>query len=410
MAEVNPFESAQKQFDEAASIMKLDKNIAAVLREPERVMIVYLPVKMDNGEVKIFTGFRSQHSHLRGPAKGGIRYHPNVSIDEVKALSMWMTWKCAVVGIPFGGGKGGVIVNPKELSEGEIERLSRAYMRAIAQIVGPTEDVPAPDVYTNAKIMNWMRDEYEKITGKKAPAVITGKPVAQGGSLGRDTATGQGAAYVLEEAVKKADAKRKTVAVQGYGNAGHIFADLAHKMGFKIVAVSDSKGAIYCEKGLVPAEVQAYKEKNESVIGFKGCKTITNVELLALDVDILVPAALENQITKENADKIKAKIVLEIANGPTTPDADIILRKKGVLVVPDILTNAGGVTVSYFEWKQNMDNKKWALEEVNKKLSATMKKSFEDVFEIREKCKCTTRMAAYILAIQRVADALKKKL
>ncbi|MFH1239644.1 MAG: Glu/Leu/Phe/Val dehydrogenase [Candidatus Diapherotrites archaeon] len=411
MSNVNPFESAQKQFDEAAELMKLDSNIAKILREPERVLTVYLPVKMDTGEIKIFKGFRCQHSHARGPAKGGIRYHPNVSLDEVKALSMWMTFKCAVTDLPLGGGKGGVIVNPKELSETELENLSREYMRKVADIVGPMKDVPAPDVYTNAKIMNWMRDEYEKIThDPKSLGVITGKPVEQGGSKGRDKATAQGAAFILDAAVSKVNSKRKTVAIQGYGNAGHVFAELITEMGFQVVAVSDSKGGIYCEKGLEPTKVFEHKTKTGSVKGFAGCKDISNSELLELDVDILVPAALENQITKENANNIKAKLIMELANGPTTPDADKILRKKNVLIVPDILTNAGGVTVSYFEWKQNMDDKYWELKEVNSKLKEIMEKSFEDIFKIREKYRCTTRQAAYILAIGRVAEAVKEKM
>ena len=411
MSNVNPFESAQKQFDEAAELMKLDSNIAKVLREPERVLTVYLPVKMDNGEIKIFKGFRIQHSHARGPCKGGIRYHPNVSRDEVKALSMWMTFKCAVVGVPFGGGKGGVIVNPKELSETELENLSREYMRKVVDIVGPMKDVPAPDVYTNAKIMNWMREEYEKITkDPKSLAVITGKPVEQGGSKGRDKATAQGAAFILEAAASKVDASRKTVAIQGFGNAGHIFAELITEMGFKVVAVSDSKGGVYCENGLEPHTVFEHKQSTGSVKNFPGCKCITNEELLELDVDILVPAALENQITKENANNIKAKLIMELANGPTTPEADKILREKNVLIVPDILTNAGGVTVSYFEWKQNLDDKYWELDDVNSKLHEIMKNSFEDIFEIREKYSCTTRQAAYILAIGRVAEALKEKM
>ncbi len=411
MSDLNPFENAQKQFDEAAELMKLDSNIAKILREPERVLTVYLPVKMDNGEIKIFKGFRSQHSHARGPCKGGIRYHPNVSLDEVKALSMWMTFKCAVVGLPLGGGKGGVIVNPKELSETELENLSREYMRKVADIVGPMKDIPAPDVYTNAKIMNWMREEYEKITNDpKALAVITGKPVEQGGSKGRDKATAQGAAYILEAATSKVNSKRKTVAIQGFGNAGHIFAELINEMGFIVVAVSDSKGGIFCEKGLEPHKVFEHKKSTGSVKGFNGCKDISNADLLELDVDILVPAALENQITKENAANIKAQLIMELANGPTTPEADKILRENGRLIVPDILANAGGVTVSYFEWQQNMDDKYWELEEVNSKLKEIMKKSFTEIFDIREKYNCTTRQAAYILAIGRVAEALKEKM
>ena len=407
--DLNPFENAQQQFDEAVSQMQLDKGIIAILREPERVLTVNLPIKMDNGEVKVFTGFRSQHSHARGPCKGGIRYHPGVTIDEVKALSMWMTWKCAVVDIPFGGGKGGIILNPKELSKAEIERLSRAYMRAMAPIVGPDRDVPAPDVYTNAQIMDWMRDEYEKVTGKSALAVITGKSVGKGGSKGRTTATAMGGVFVLEEAVKQIDVK-KTVAIQGFGNVGSIAARLLAERGYKIVAVSDSKGGIYNPKGIHLDEAEAHKKKTKVLKGCHDCKIISNEELLELDVGILIPAALENQITEKNAHKIKAKIILELANGPTTPEADAILYKKEIVVIPDVLANAGGVTVSYFEWLQNREDKYWDEKEVNKRLSEIMRKAFKDIFGVCNGKNCHMRVAAYLLAIEKVAKAVEEKL
>lgn len=404
--EINPFISAQKQLDDAAKIMNLNPKIHKILREPEKVVEVDIGVKMDNGETRVFRGFRVQHSHARGPCKGGIRYHPNVSLDEVKALSMWMTWKCAMVGIPYGGAKGGVICNPKEMSKAELERLSRGYIRAISKCVGPQIDIPAPDVYTDAQTMAWMLDEYEKIVGYHAPGVITGKPVELFGSEGREEATGLGGLYILQRASKKIR-KCRTIAVQGFGNVGYSFSKLAHKAGFKVVAVSDSKGGIFNKKGINPEKVMAHKEKTGSVMNFAGCKNITNEELLSVEVDVLVPAALENQITKEIAPKIRAKMILELANGPTTPDADVILDKKKIPVIPDVLANAGGVTVSYFEWVQNNEGYYWPEREVNDRLEKIMSKAFDKVLDTSKKYKTSLRTATYLLAVEKVAKALE---
>jgi glutamate dehydrogenase len=409
---MNPFEIAQKQFDDVAEILELDKGIYAMLKEPKRFLEVKIPVKMDNGTVRIFTGYRVQHNDSRGPFKGGIRFHQDVTPEEVKALAMWMTWKCAVVGIPFGGSKGGVIVNPKELSKAELEKLSRGYIRAIHMIIGPDVDVPAPDVGTNAEIMAWMLDEYEKITGKKSPAVITGKPVERFGSKGRDLATSRGGLFVLERALKKMKAvKRKgalTVAVQGFGNVGYGFAKLAYKAGFKVVAVSDSKGGIYSENGIDIDAVTEHKKKTGSVINFENSRNITNEEILELDVDVLVPAALEKQITEQNAGRIKAKLVLELANGPTTIEADEILLKKNIPVIPDILANSGGVAVSYFEWLQNRRKKYWEEEKVNRKLEKLMKNAFDGIYKVYKEKGVSMRKAADIVAVQKVAEAMKK--
>lgn len=411
---MNPFEIAQKQFDDVAEIMKLDKGIYAMLREPTRFLEVKIPVKMDDGTVRIFTGYRVQHNDSRGPFKGGIRFHQDVTPEEVKALAMWMTWKCAVVGIPFGGSKGGVIVNPKELSKAELEKLSRGYIRAIHMIIGPDVDVPAPDVGTNAEIMAWMLDEYEKITGKKSPAVITGKPVERFGSKGRDLATSRGGLFVLERALKKMKAvKRKgalTVAVQGFGNVGYGFANLAHKAGFKVVAVSDSKGGIYSENGIDIDAVTEHKKKTGSVINFENSRNITNEEILELDVDVLVPAALEEQITEQNAGRIKAKLVLELANGPTTIEADEILLKKNIPVIPDILANSGGVAVSYFEWLQNRRKKYWEEEKVNRKLEKLMKNAFDGIYKVYKEKGVSMRKAADIVAVQKVAEAIREEM
>lgn len=411
MEKINPFESAQKQLEEAAKVMKLEPDIVEILKHPKRILTVNFPVKMDDGSIKVFQGYRVQHNDARGPTKGGIRYHPQVDLNEVKALAMWMTWKCAVVGIPYGGAKGGVIVNPKELSEGELERLSRSFIRAIHRFIGPERDIPAPDVYTNPKIMAWMMDEYSRLAGKNTPGVITGKPLSVGGSKGRGTATSQGGTYVLNKAIEKLGMKpsETTVAIQGYGNAGSFAAILLAEAGYKIVAVSDSRGGILDENGLDPQAVLEHKKKTRSVVGFPGAKKITNEELLELDCDVLIPAALENQITKENADKIKAKIILELANGPTTPDADEILHKKGVLVIPDILANAGGVTVSYFEWVQNVMGYYWSENEVKEKLKKIMEEAFEEAYALKEKHKVSMRTAAYVLAVQRVVDAMKAR-
>lgn len=407
---INPFENAQKQLDIAAEKMKLEPCVHAMLREPMRILEVSFPVKMDSGETKIFKGFRVQYNDARGPTKGGIRFHPDETIDTVKALAAWMTWKCAVVDIPYGGSKGGVICNPKEMSQSELECLSRGYIRAVGRFIGPEKDIPAPDVYTTPQIMAWMMDEYSKIMGYNTPGVITGKPIPLGGSAGRGDATARGGMYTLRETAKHIalDLKNATVAIQGYGNAGQFAAKLVTEMfGSKIVAVSDSKGGIYSEKGLDWKAVLEHKEKTKSVVGFKGSKQISNEELLETDVDVIIPSALENQITEKNADKIKAKIVLELANGPTTPEADKILHKKGVFVIPDFLANAGGVTVSYFEWVQNSYGYYWEEEEVREKLDKKMTKAFKDVLEMAEKHNVDNRTAAYMVSVERVAEAMK---
>lgn len=407
---INPFEVAQKQLDICAEKLKLNPEVHAFLREPMRIMQVSIPVRMDNGKVKTFQGFRVQYNDARGPTKGGIRFHPEETIDTVKALAAWMTWKCAIVDIPYGGGKGGIVCNPKEMSEGELERLSRGYIRAINYFIGPEKDIPAPDVYTTPQIMAWMMDEYSKLKGYNVPGVITGKPIPLGGSLGRGDATARGGMYALKEAAKylNIDLKKATVAVQGYGNAGQFAAQLVTEMfGSKVVAVSDSKGGIYNEKGLDWKAVLEHKKKTESVTGFKGTKEITNEELLELNVDILIPAALENVITEKNAARIKAKIILELANGPTTPEADKILHRNKIFVIPDFLANAGGVTVSYFEWVQNLYGYYWTEKEVHEKLEAKMVKAFRDVIEMAEKYKVDNRTAAYMVSVSRVAEAMK---
>jgi glutamate dehydrogenase len=402
------FSNAQEQLSQVSDILELKDSQKERLMWPDRVVKVSIPVFMDDGKTKIFHGFRSQHNNSRGPYKGGIRFHPQVSEDEVKALSMWMTWKCAVVGIPYGGGKGGIIVNPGELSKQELERLSRGYALKIANVIGLDIDIPAPDVNTNGEIMAWMLDEYKKITGEVNNGVFTGKPIELGGSEGRDQATGQGGLYILEalvehEGYKKADV---TIAVQGMGNVGHWFAKLAFDLGFKVVAVSDSKGGIYDENGLDINKAIAYKIKNSSFAGFPGSKSITNEELLELKVTVLAPAALENVITKENADKVRANSIIELANGPTTPEADRILSNNSVLVVPDVLANAGGVTVSYFEWLQNIQNEHWTKEEVLEKLEPMMKKAFAEGHEAMHKYKVNMRMGSYVVAVKRVVEAM----
>lgn len=410
MAEVNPFTIAKARIAKAAKALELDEATTTLLSTPQREVWVALPVKMDNGTTKIFQGFRVQYNTARGPAKGGIRWFPTETIDTVRALSCWMTWKCAVVDIPLGGGKGGIICNPKELSEGEKERLARAYVRAIAPLIGITKDVPAPDVYTNGQIMAWMMDEYEKITMECNPGVITGKPIAIGGSQGRDDATARGGIYTTRECAKAygIDLKGKTCAIQGFGNAGQFAATLAEEiLGMKVVAASDSKGGVYNPDGIDAKELVAYKKANGVVGGFPGAKTVTNEELLALDVCVLFPAALENTITEANAGNVKCQIICELANGPTTPEADKIIDAKGIHVIPDYLANAGGVTVSYFEQCQNAQNYYWELDEVQKRLDQKMTRAFKAVYEMSVEKKTTLREAAYLVAIKRVADAMK---
>ena len=364
---------------------------------------------MDNGQVKSFKGFRVQYNDARGPCKGGIRFHPQETIDTVKALAAWMTWKTACVGIPLGGAKGGVICNPKEMSRVELERLSRAYIDAIAMMIGPELDIPAPDVYTDPQIMAWMMDEFNKTRGHNTPGVITGKPIALGGSEGRGDATARGAVYTIREATKRLNIPLKgaTAAIQGYGNAGSYAAILLQEMGSRVMAVSDSRGGILNEKGLDPSAVLQHKQRTGSVVGFSGTKAISNEELLELPCDILVPAALENAITSKNASRIKAKIVAEAANGPTTPDADDVLFKNKVFDIPDFLCNAGGVTVSYFEWVQNIYGLYWTVEEVHDRLDKIMTKAFNEVYAIHVKNNVNMRMAAYMLSVQRVAEAMK---
>jgi glutamate dehydrogenase (NAD(P)+) len=407
--ELNPFVIAQAQFETAAEHLKLDRGMREVLKKPKRQLAVSIPVKMDNGEIRVFDGFRVQHSIARGPAKGGIRYHPDVTLDEVKALASWMTWKCATVNIPYGGGKGGVVCNPKVMSQSELERMTRRYASEISIIIGPEEDIPAPDVYTNAQTMAWIMDTYSMTKGITALGVVTGKPLAIGGSLGRNEATARGCQFVIREAcdVKKVPLKGAKVVVQGFGNAGAIAARLLHSDGARVIAVSDSQAGIHNGDGLDPLKVLAHKERTGSVKGFPGTDTITNEKLLELPCDILVPAALENQIHLGNADRIKAKIVAEAANGPTTPGADEILHKNGVFFVPDILANAGGVTVSYFEWVQGLYSFFWEEEEVNQKLEKIMKRAFHEVHRTAEKYNVNMRTAAYVLAVGRVAEATR---
>ena len=408
----NPREVANRQFDIAADVLRLDPGMRAILKSPKRVLKVSVPVKMDNGEWKVFQGYRSQYQDARGPFKGGIRYHPQVSEDEVIALSAWMTWKTAVMDLPLGGGKGGIICDPKSMSAAELERMTRGYARAISLIVGPETDVPAPDVYTNGQTMAWFLDEYNRQTGRHEPGVITGKPVEIGGSLGRDTATARGCMIATREAFKAKGIQTNgaTIAIQGFGNAGSFVAVLAQEFlpGSKVVAVSDSHGGIYNPQGFDVKKLVEHKERTGKVTGFGG-KEITNEELLELDVTLLVPAALEGQITKANASRVKAKIVAEAANGPTLPDADEILYKKGTFVIPDILANAGGVTVSWFEQLQAKTEYPWSLELVQQRLEERMVKSFHDVHNASTKHNVHMRTAAYVVAVDRVARALKWK-
>jgi len=406
---IDAFEAAQIQLEKAVSKMNLDPNILVQLKKPERVLMVSIPVKMDNGAVKVFTGFRSQYNTARGPAKGGVRYHPDVSLDEVKALSAWMTWKCAVVGIPYGGAKGGVICNPKEMSDGELERLSRRYIYEISSIIGPKKDIPAPDVYTTPKIMGWYVDTYNKLTGEASFSTITGKPLELWGSEGRGEATARGLSYTVEVAAKKLNINplEATAVIQGYGNAGSISAKLLHEQGYKIIAVSDSKGGAYNPQGIDPSEILDYKIKTSTVKGFPKAEFISNKDLLEIECDVLVPAALEGVITEKNVNNIKAKIIAEAANGPTTPEADEILYQRGVFIIPDILANAGGVTVSYFEWIQGLYGYFWDEERVNRRLKKIMVRAFNEVLKIAQKEKIDNRTAAYIYAISQVAEAMK---
>jgi len=406
-SELNPYEMAVKQLEGVAKLIDLEPWILEILKRPKREIIVHLPVRMDNGEVKVLTGYRVHHNDARGPFKGGIRYHPNVTLDEVRALAMWMTWKTAVMDLPYGGAKGGITCNPKKMSQAEIERLTRRYTYAIREFIGTYIDIPAPDVYTNPQTMAWIADTYSVLVGKWEPGVVTAKPVEIGGSEGRTEATGLGVMIVAREAVKKLGLKNVTVAVQGYGNVGYYAAYFAHQWGYKVVAVSDSKGGIYNSEGLDPVKVMEHKKKTGSVVGYPGAKEISNEEILELDVDVLVPAAIEGVITEKNADNIKAKVVSEGANGPTTPEADRILFEKGVLVIPDILANAGGVTCSYFEWVQALTRDWWTKEEVLRRLEHKMVKAFEAVYQLHREREVDMRTTAYMIAVSRVAEAIR---
>lgn len=411
MTKYNPFDNFVAVMDKAAGVMGISEEDYLTFKYPERELKVALPVRMDDGSLKVFEGFRIQHSTLRGPAKGGVRYHQNVNVDEVRALSAWMTFKCAVAAIPYGGGKGGIVCRPREMSKGELERLTRTYIDKISAIISPNTDIPAPDVGTNAQTMDWMVDEYSKLKGESVYGIVTGKSIEIGGSKGRNEATGRGVCFVTLEMMKKYNMKPEDckIVIQGMGNVGSISAKLLEEEGAKIIAVSDVSCAIYNENGLDIAGIYKYLDSGKNLLdGYTGdCKRITNAELLELPCDILIPAALENQITAENADRIKAKIVIEAANGPTSVEADEILNKKGVKVLPDILSNSGGVIVSYFEWVQNLQNFYWEEDDVNAKLKRQIVSAFNDVFDAREKYDCTFRVAAYIVALNRLVTAKK---
>ncbi len=398
--------TAQDLIRKTGKKLNLSQEEIDFLIQPDRVIEVKIPVKMDNGVIKSFIGFRSQHSNVLGPYKGGIRFHPTVSREEVIALSILMTLKCAANNLPLGGGKGGVIVNSEELSEGELEKLSRGYTKAIAPFIGEEIDIPAPDVNTDSKIMLWMLDEYEKTIGRKSPATFTGKPVEAGGSLGRTEATGRGGVIVMENLLKNLNKDYKTIAVQGFGNVGYYFSKIAFEKNYKIVAISDSKGGIYNENGLNPEEVMKIKKETNKVTDFKKGKIISNEKLLELKVDILVPAALENVISQKNANRIKAKVIIEMANSPVTEETYPILEKREIKIVPDILANAGGVIVSYFEWLQNKKNEKWSEEKVNQKLEEKLKESFKEIFEVSSDFKTNLKEAAFISALLKITKKI----
>jgi len=407
-APANPYITAQRQFDQAASLLELDSGLRAVLREVRREFTVNFPVRMDDGTIRVFTGYRVQHNLTRGPAKGGIRYHPQVSLDEVKALSMWMTWKCAVTNLPYGGAKGGVICDPSQLSQQELENLTRRFASEISLLIGPESDIPAPDVNTNQQTMAWIMDTISMEKGYSVPATVTGKPLSIGGSEGRPAATGRGVTVVTMEACERLgwEPSKCTVAIQGFGNVGSVSAELLSAEGFKVVAVSDVFGGIYNPDGLDVAALLSHHAKNGRVTGFPGAREeISNSALLELPVTILVPAALENQFSLENAARVQAKLIVEAANGPTTPEADDVFHQRGVVVVPDILANAGGVTVSYFEWVQDLQSFFWEEAEINSRLTKIMQRAYQQVDDLAKEHKTTLRMGAYCLAVKRVADA-----
>jgi glutamate dehydrogenase (NAD(P)+) len=407
--ELNPFEIAKQQFDRAADYLELEESMRNVLRSAKRQLIVSIPVRMDGGETKVFEGYRVQHNIARGPAKGGIRYHPNVSLDEVKALASWMTWKCATVGIPYGGGKGGVVCDPKSLSQNELERLTRRYAFEIAPIIGPDRDIPAPDVYTDSQTMAWIMDTLSMVHGHTELGVVTGKPLSLGGSQGRHEATARGALYALREACEVRGMKLKDcrVAVQGFGNAGSIIARLVAEDGARVVAACDSSCGVYAENGLDIQAVLKHKEETSSLQGMTGMKEIAPNDVLEAECDILCPSALENSITMANVGKVKTKIIAELANGPTTPGADRVFEDQGVTVIPDILANAGGVTVSYYEWVQDQYSFFWSEKRINQTLEDTMRDAFQKVHQTANRYGTDLRTGAYILAIDRVAEATR---
>ena len=404
---LNPYHMALQQFEAAADKINLSEDMREILRQPKRELTVNFPVRLDNGRVKTFTGYRVQHNVNRGPAKGGIRYGPDVTLDEVKALAMWMTWKCAVVSIPFGGAKGGVICDPKQMNPSELERLTRRYATEISIVIGPHSDIPAPDVNTNAQVMAWIMDTYSMHEGYSIPAVVTGKPLSIGGSEGRNDATATGVLFVTRQAAKRIGmpVQGARVSIQGFGNAGSIAARLFHHEGCKVVAVSDTRGGIYNESGLDPATVLRFKQERGSVVNFPRAQNISVQEVLEIPCDILIPAATEGVITSANADRVQARIISEAANGPTTPEADEILFRKGVYIIPDILANAGGVTVSYFEWVQDLQSFFWDVEEITQKLEVIMNRAFAAVADKADQFSCDMRLAANMLAISRVAEA-----
>ena len=408
---LNPFLMAQRQVKEACDRLGTEPAVYEILKQPQRVMEVSIPVKMDDGSVRVFTGYRSQHNNAVGPYKGGLRFHPNVSFDEVKALSVWMTFKCCVTGVPYGGGKGGIIVDPAELSQGELERLSRGFMQKIHSILGEKVDIPAPDVNTNGQIMAWMVDEYSKIVGRDAPGILTGKPVGFGGSLGRTAATGLGVTITTREALKKLgkDINGCVMSVQGFGNVGSFTALTSYERGAKIIAIAEWNHVVMDENGFDVPALLAYFKKNKTMLGFPGAKEITMDEFWALKVDVLAPCALENAITAEIAEKINALVIAEGANGPTTSEADEVLNKKGALLIPDILANAGGVTVSYFEWVQNLYGYYWSEAEVAEKEERAMVDAFENVYAVKQEYGVPMRTAAYMHSIKKVASTMKTR-
>lgn len=414
----SPFQHALQRLEKASRLADLNSEVRQRLKQPQAILTVSIPVRMDDGSLRIFEGYRVRHSDLRGPAKGGLRYHPKVDLEEVKTLAFWMTCKCAVMDLPFGGAKGGIAVDPKTLSPAELERLSRAFMARLADFIGPDTDIPAPDVYTNARIMGWMMDEYSQVVRRRTPAVITGKPLSLGGSRGRDTATGRGGFICLEQLADRLGWAREktTVAIQGFGNAGQAVARLLHERGYRVVAVSDSRGGILNRRGLDIPEVIEHKNtkkelkavySDESVCSEEEADSISNEELLGLEVDILIPSALSDVITEDNVDSVQAKVILELANGPVTGEADEVLAKKEVIVIPDILANAGGVTVSYYEWVQSRTGDYWSEEVVHERLEKRMHAQFEAVWNLREKHQTTLRTAAYTLALQRIGEAVE---